>query len=75
MHLIKTVHGTADEFWTGLKFALFRLFAREFVLLGGLKFVRFREKGRISARFQIRPVLCKPDLNVIITHLGTIDVL
>jgi hypothetical protein len=27
---------------TGLKFDLFRLFTREFVLLRGLKFVRFR---------------------------------
>jgi hypothetical protein len=38
------IHGTAvpDEFGTGLKFVLFRLFTREFVLLGGLKFRGFR---------------------------------
>ena len=33
---------TVHEFGTGLKFVLFRLFTREFVLLGGLKFVGFR---------------------------------
>ena len=53
----------SDEFGTGLKF-LFRLFTREFVLLGGLKFIRFREKVRISAQFQIRPVSCKRGLKL-----------
>jgi hypothetical protein len=36
------VYTVPDEFGIGLKFVLFRLFTREFVLLGGLKFVRFR---------------------------------
>ena len=35
------VYTVPDEFGTGLKFVLFRLFTREFVLLGGLKFVQF----------------------------------
>jgi hypothetical protein len=33
------IYTIPDEFGTGLKLVLFRLFARKFVLLGGLKFV------------------------------------
>jgi hypothetical protein len=36
------VYTIPDEFGTGLKFVLFRLFTREFVLLGGLKIAWFR---------------------------------
>jgi hypothetical protein len=54
----------ADEFGAELKFVHFRLFTCEFVLLDGLKFVLFREKGRHSAQFQIRPVSCKRSLEV-----------
>jgi hypothetical protein len=35
------VYTVPDEFGTSLKFVLLRLFTHEYVLLGGLKFVRF----------------------------------
>jgi hypothetical protein len=51
------------KFGTGLRFVLFRLFTCEFVLLEGLKFVRFRcsrvftrPKEQISDQSQICPV-------------------
>ena len=46
------VYTVPDEFGTGLKFVLFRLFTREFVLLGGLKFVRFRG-SRVFTRLKM----------------------
>ena len=53
--ILDPVYTVPDEFGTGLKFVLFRLFTHEFVLLGGLKFVRFCG-SRMFTRPNFRPV-------------------
>ena len=59
------VYTVPDEFGTGLKFVLFRLFTREFVLLGGLKFVRFR-----GSRVFTRPK--RPNFSPVPNSSGTV---
>jgi hypothetical protein len=59
------VYTVPEEFGTGLKFVLFRLFTYEFVLLGGLKFVRLR-----GSRVFTRPK--RPNFSPVPNSSGTV---
>ena len=64
-HFSDPVYTVPEEFGTGLKFVLFRLFTYEFVLLGGLKFVRFR-----GSRVFTRPK--RPNFSPVPNSSGTV---
>ena len=66
IHLLDPVYTEPDEFGNWLKFFHFRLFTREFVLLGGLNFVR----GVFSCKLKAKTDEFQPGSNFVRYHVN-----